>query len=159
MGPRFVLPGLGNGRRRRPVVSPGDAHGHDADGGCGRRRGRVRREARATLDRPMTQWKMPETQYAQSGDLSIAYQVRGDGPIDVVFISGFISHQELEWELGDAPIHRVLSYARLISFDKRGTGLSERTLGYGGAEDRMDDIRAVMDAAGSERAALIGRSE
>jgi pimeloyl-ACP methyl ester carboxylesterase len=103
---------------------------------------------------------MPETQYAQSGDLSIAYQVLGDGPIDVVFVSGFVSHQELEWEFEQSnPMHALLSFARLITFDKRGTGLSERTLGYGGAEDRMDDIRAVMDAAGSERAALVGRSE
>jgi pimeloyl-ACP methyl ester carboxylesterase len=103
---------------------------------------------------------MPETQYAQCGDLSIAYQVLGDGPIDVVFVSGFISHQELKWERAiKLPINRVAEYARLITFDKRGTGLSERTLGYGGAEDRMDDIRAVMDAAGSERAALIGLSE
>jgi pimeloyl-ACP methyl ester carboxylesterase len=103
---------------------------------------------------------MPETRYAQSGDLSIAYQVLGDGPIDVVFVSGFVSHQELEWEFEAAnPMHRLVPNARLITFDKRGTGLSERTLGYGGAEDRMDDIRAVMDAAGSERAAVVGRSE
>jgi pimeloyl-ACP methyl ester carboxylesterase len=103
---------------------------------------------------------MPETRYAQSGDLSIAYQVLGEGPIDVVFVSGFISHQELEWEFEVAnPMHRLIPNARLITFDKRGTGLSERTLGYGGAEDRMDDIRAVMDAAGSERAAVVGRSE
>ena len=107
-----------------------------------------------------TEFTMPETQYAQSGDLSIAYQVLGDGPIDVVFVSGFISHQELQWEGAmRLPIRRVAEYARLITFDKRGTGLSERTLGYGGAEDRMDDIRAVMDAAGSERAAVIGLSE
>jgi pimeloyl-ACP methyl ester carboxylesterase len=108
----------------------------------------------------MTRLGMPETRYAQSGDLSIAYQVLGDGPIDVVFVSGFVSHQELEWEFEVAnPLHRLVPHARLITFDKRGTGLSERTLGYGGAEDRMDDIRAVMDAAGSERAAVIGRSE
>jgi pimeloyl-ACP methyl ester carboxylesterase/class 3 adenylate cyclase len=108
----------------------------------------------------MSQIEMPETQYAQSGDLSIAYQVQGDGPLDVVFVSGFISHQELRWELPlRLPIHRVAQFARLITFDKRGTGLSERTLGFGSAEDRMDDIRAVMDAAGSERAAIIGLSE
>jgi pimeloyl-ACP methyl ester carboxylesterase len=108
----------------------------------------------------MTELEMPETQYAQSGDLSIAYQVLGDGPMDVVFAAGFVTHQELEWELdGPKPMRRVVPYARLITFDKRGTGLSERTLGYGGAEDRMDDIRAVMDAAGSERAAVVGRSE
>jgi pimeloyl-ACP methyl ester carboxylesterase len=108
----------------------------------------------------MTRLGMPETRYAQSGDLSIAYQVLGEGPIDVVFVSGFVSHQELEWEFEVAnPMHRLVPHARLITFDKRGTGLSERTLGYGGAEDRMDDIRAVMDAAGSERAAVVGRSE
>ncbi len=108
----------------------------------------------------MTEWEMPETRYAQSGDLSIAFQVLGDGQMDVVFVSGFISHQELQWEVPiRLPINRIAEYARLITFDKRGTGLSERTLGYGGAEDRMDDIRAVMDAAGSERAAVIGLSE
>jgi len=108
----------------------------------------------------MTEFAMPETHYAQSGDLSIAFQVVGGGPIDVVFVSGFISHQELQWELpGRSPTHGISEYARLITFDKRGTGLSERTLGYGGAEDRMDDIRAVMDAAGSERASIVGLSE
>ena len=107
----------------------------------------------------MTSIEMPETQYAQSGDLSIAYQLLGDGPIDVVYVSGFISHQELAWELPIVPIRRIASFARLITFDKRGTGLSERTLGFGAAEDRMDDIRAVMDAAGSERAALVGISD
>ncbi len=108
----------------------------------------------------MTLPEMPETQYAQSGDLSIAYQVLGDGPMDVVYVSGFISHQELAWEMPyQLPIHRLSAFARLITFDKRGTGLSERTLGYGEAEDRMDDIRAVMDAAASERAAIIGLSE
>ncbi len=103
---------------------------------------------------------LPETRYAQSGDLSIAYQVLGEGPTDVVFVSGFVSHQELVWELpfGDG-VRQLASFARLITFDKRGTGLSERTLGFGSAEDRMDDIRAVMDAAGSERAALVAISE
>jgi len=72
----------------------------------------------------MTELKMPETQYAQSGDLSIAYQVLGDGPMDVVFVSGFISHQELAWELPlTLPTRNIALYARLITFDKRGTGL------------------------------------
>jgi class 3 adenylate cyclase/pimeloyl-ACP methyl ester carboxylesterase len=102
-----------------------------------------------------------ETQYAQSGDLSIAYSVFGDGPFDVVFVPGFVSHQELAWEsaLLLGIYERLAKFARVITFDKRGTGLSERTLGFGSAEDRMDDIRAVMDAAGSERAALVGISE
>jgi class 3 adenylate cyclase len=102
-----------------------------------------------------------EVRYAQSGELSIAYSVFGDGPIDLVFVPGFISHQELAW---DSPLmqgiyQRLGRFARVITFDKRGTGLSERTLGFGSAEDRMDDIRAVMDAVGCERAALLGVSE
>jgi pimeloyl-ACP methyl ester carboxylesterase/class 3 adenylate cyclase len=102
-----------------------------------------------------------ETRYAESGGLSIAYSVFGDGPIDVVFVPGFISHQELAWE---SPLflgiyERLGAFARVITFDKRGTGLSDRSLGFGSAEERMDDIRAVMDAAGSERAAIVGISE
>jgi pimeloyl-ACP methyl ester carboxylesterase/class 3 adenylate cyclase len=109
----------------------------------------------------MTEWEMPETQYAQSGDLSIAYQVLGGGDFDVVFVSGFVSHLELAWEVGGSlqAIRRLANCSRLITFDKRGTGLSERTLGFGSAEERMDDIRAVMNAVGSERAALVGLSE
>jgi class 3 adenylate cyclase len=102
-----------------------------------------------------------ETQYAQSGELSIAYSVFGEAPLDIVFVPGFISHQELAWE---SPLflgiyERLGEIGRVITFDKRGTGLSDRTLGFGSAEERMDDIRAVMDAAGSERAALVGISE
>ncbi|MGH8986377.1 MAG: adenylate/guanylate cyclase domain-containing protein [Acidimicrobiia bacterium] len=104
---------------------------------------------------------VPETRYAQSGELSIAYQVFGEGDLDLVFVPGFISHGDLSWQ---APLfgeffRRFGSFARVITFDKRGTGLSERTLGFGSAEDRMDDIRAVMDTAGCERAALVGVSE
>jgi class 3 adenylate cyclase len=103
----------------------------------------------------------PETRYAQSGDLSIAYQVAGEGELDLVFVPGFISNADLSWQ---APLfgeffRRFASFARMITFDKRGTGLSERTLGFGSAEDRMDDIRVVMDAAECERAALVGISE
>src|SRR5580765_3040990 len=106
---------------------------------------------------------VPETHYAKSGDCHIAYQVVGKGPLDVVFIPGFISHVEHGW--GDARVahfySRIASFARLILFDKRGTGMSDPvpiqqlpTL-----EQRMDDVRAVMDAAGSQRAALVGISE
>src|SRR5712691_12889509 len=104
---------------------------------------------------------VPEIHYAQSGELSIAYQVVGDGDLDVVFVPGFISHADLAWQapLFSKFLRRFGSFARLITFDKRGTGLSERTLGFGSAEDRMDDIRAVMDAAGCDRAALVGISE
>jgi DNA-binding SARP family transcriptional activator/pimeloyl-ACP methyl ester carboxylesterase/tetratricopeptide (TPR) repeat protein len=99
--------------------------------------------------------------YARSGDLSIAYQVTGDGPIDLVLISGFISHLEKDWE---EPRHahfldRLGSVARLIRFDKRGTGLSDRPPGVADLEARMDDVRAVMDAAVSRDAVLFGYSE
>ncbi|OLC40406.1 MAG: adenylate/guanylate cyclase domain-containing protein [Gemmatimonadetes bacterium 13_1_40CM_4_65_7] len=105
----------------------------------------------------------PQTRYARSGDLSIAYQVVGDGPFDLVLVHGWVSNIDLQW---DEPhlskfLGRLASFSRLITFDKRGTGLSDRvpvnelpTL-----EQRMDDLRAVMDAAGSEQAALFGVSE
>ncbi len=97
-----------------------------------------------------------EVRYAKSGDVSIAYQVTGDGPFDLVLISGFVSHLEIDWQ---EPRHarfldRLSSFARLIRFDKRGTGLSDRPSALGGIEARMDDVRAVMDAVGCERAAL-----
>jgi class 3 adenylate cyclase/alpha-beta hydrolase superfamily lysophospholipase len=103
----------------------------------------------------------PETQYAQSGDLSIAYQVFGEGPRDIVFVPGFISHCDLSWEtpLLRGIATRLGSMGRTITFDKRGTGLSDRSLGFGTAQDRMDDIRAVMDAAGCDAAAILGLSE
>src|ERR671932_541535 len=105
----------------------------------------------------------PETRYAKSGDLHLAYQVVGDGPFDLLHIPGFVSNVEGMW---DEPLlarflRRLASFSRLILFDKRGTGLSDRvpvdrlpTL-----EERMDDLRAVLDAAGSEQAALLSHSE
>lgn len=104
---------------------------------------------------------IPETHYAKAGDLSIAYQVTGDGPIDIVMVPGLVSHLELAWDFpgwSDA-YRRYGSFARLIRFDKRGTGLSDRVAGSATLEERMDDVRAVMDAVGSESAALIGVSE
>ena len=104
----------------------------------------------------------PKTRYAKSGDLNIAYQVFGDGELDVVFVPGFISHLDLAWEdpLLAANKTQLATFARVITFDKRGTGLSDRDVqAVTGVEERMDDIRAVMDAAGSERAALVGYSE
>jgi class 3 adenylate cyclase len=103
----------------------------------------------------------PRTRYAKSGDVSIAYQVTGDGPIDLVLVPGFVSHLDVDW---DDPRHarflrRLASFSRLIRFDKRGTGLSDRPGGLPDLETRMDDVRAVMDAVGSERAALFGYSE
>lgn len=99
--------------------------------------------------------------YAKSGTLNIAYQVTGNGPRDLVLISGFVSHLDLDWA---EPRHalfleRLGSFARLIRFDKRGTGLSDRPGGLPDLETRMDDVRAVMDAVGSKRAILFGYSE
>jgi pimeloyl-ACP methyl ester carboxylesterase len=99
--------------------------------------------------------------YTKSGDVNIAYQVTGDGPFDLVFVPGFFSHLEIDREHPSSAhiFERLGSFARLICFDKRGTGLSDRGVGLPDFETRMDDIRAVMDAAGSESAALFGYSE
>jgi class 3 adenylate cyclase/pimeloyl-ACP methyl ester carboxylesterase len=103
----------------------------------------------------------PEIRYARSGDVHIAYGVVGDGPIDVVFVSGWVlSNFGAPWEGSAADFYRdVSSFARLILFDKRGIGMSDRAHGIPDLETRMDDIRAVMDAAGSTRAAIMGFSE
>lgn len=103
----------------------------------------------------------PKTRYAKSGDLHIAYQVLGDGPFDLVFVPGFVSHLEFEWEEPQFArfFQRLASFSRLIRFDKQGTGLSDRPPGLATLEQRMDDVRAVMDAVGSEKAALFGVSE
>ena len=103
----------------------------------------------------------PETQYVRSGDVSIAYQVVGDGPFDLVFVPPFVTHIELIWRIPSfAPVlARLASFSRLIRFDKRGTGMSDRVSGAPNLETRMDDVRAVMDAVGSNRAALFGASE
>jgi len=102
-----------------------------------------------------------DVQYARSGDVNIAYQVVGDGPFDLVLVSGFVSHLEIDWEdrQSERFLERLASFSRLIRFDKRGTGLSDRPGGLPDLETRMDDVRAVMDAAGSERAAIFGYSE
>ena len=103
----------------------------------------------------------PETRYARNGDINIAYQVIGDGPLDLVIVPGFVSHVEAAWEEPAYArfLHRLASFSRLILFDKRGTGLSDRVAGVATLEQRMDDARAVMDAVGSQRAALFGISE
>jgi class 3 adenylate cyclase len=103
----------------------------------------------------------PRTRYARSGDVSIAYQAFGEGPIDLVWIPGFVTHLDLFW---DHPLwahiaRRAASWGRVVTFDKRGTGLSDRPATTGSVEDRMDDVRAVMDAAGVDRAVLMGFSE
>jgi class 3 adenylate cyclase len=99
--------------------------------------------------------------YARSGDVNIAYRVTGRGPLDLVLVHGFFSHLELDREHPAVShfLERLEAIARLITFDKRGTGLSDRGVGLPDFETRMDDVRAVMDAAGSESAALMGYSE
>jgi len=104
---------------------------------------------------------VPKTRYARSGDVHIAYQVVGEGPFDLVFVPGIISHIDLFWDDTDTAqlFRRLAGFARLILFDKRGIGLSDRPFGWPTLEERMDDIRAVMDAVGSESAAILGVSE
>lgn len=103
----------------------------------------------------------PVTRYVKSDDVHIAYQVLGDGPIDLLFIPGFVSHLEATWqyrELG-AFVQRLASFSRLIFFDKRGTGMSDRGSQIFTLEQRMHDVQAILDAVGSKRAALFGISE
>lgn len=103
---------------------------------------------------------LPRTHYARNGEVNIAYQVLGDGPIDLVHVPPFTSNLELQWQDPDQAryFRRLASFSRLIMFDKRGMGLSDRT-GIASLEERMDDVRAVMDAVGCERAAIFGSSE
>jgi class 3 adenylate cyclase len=105
--------------------------------------------------------EVSETRYAQSGDVAIAYRVAGSGPVDLVMTPGAISNVELLWEhpLFAHMRDRIASFSRLILFDKRGTGLSDRVKSIATLEERTDDIRAVMDAAGSARAVIMGVSE
>jgi pimeloyl-ACP methyl ester carboxylesterase len=105
----------------------------------------------------------PDVRYAKSGDVSIAYQVTGEGPLDIVFVMGWVSHLDYFWAEPRFArfLRRLASFSRLILFDKRGTGLSDRVPSseLPTLEQRMDDVRAVMDEVGSERAALLGISE
>ena len=103
----------------------------------------------------------PDTHYAKSGDVNIAYQVVGDAPRDLVLVPGWVSNIEVFWEEPACArfLRRLASFARLILFDKRGTGLSDRVSDLPNLETRMDDLRAVMDTVGSARAALLGYSE
>jgi pimeloyl-ACP methyl ester carboxylesterase len=102
-----------------------------------------------------------QPRYAKSGEVRIAYQVVGSGPLDLVFVPGFVSDIDLFWEMPEWAyfFSRLAAFSRLILFDKRGTGLSDRDVGIATLEERMDDVRAVMDAVDAERAALFGASE
>jgi pimeloyl-ACP methyl ester carboxylesterase len=109
----------------------------------------------------MVDFAIPETRYTRSGDVNIAYQVVGEGPIDILIVPGAISHGELVYELPGCArfVERLSRFARVIGFDKRGQGLSDRVAGVPALEERMDDVRAVMDAAGSRSTVLMGFSE
>lgn len=109
----------------------------------------------------MTEFVLPETRYAISGDVNIAYQVMGDGPVDIILVPGFMSHIEFQHEAPGytAFLRRLATFARVVTFDKRGQGLSDRISGAPSLEQRMDDVRAIMDTIGSQRAVLIGNSE
>jgi pimeloyl-ACP methyl ester carboxylesterase len=104
---------------------------------------------------------LPETRYALSGDVNIAYQVMGKGPVDIIMVPGFVSHVEFTHELAGytAFLRRLSTFARVVTFDKRGQGLSDRISGAPSLEQRMDDVRAVMDDIGSQRAVVVGFSE
>ena len=109
----------------------------------------------------MTDFVIPETRYALSGEVNLAYQVMSDGPVDIIMVPGFISHIEFRHELPGytAFLRRLSSFARVVAFDKRGQGLSDRVSDAPSLEQRMDDVRAIMDAIGSRRATLFGHSE
>src|SRR5579872_3490825 len=103
----------------------------------------------------------PDTRYAKSGNVNIAYQVFGEGPINLVIAPYFVSNVEHFWDEADASrwLMRIGRFARVVMFDKRGTGMSDRVAEMPGLDLRMDDLRAVMDAAGMEQGAILGLSE
>lgn len=105
--------------------------------------------------------ELPETRYAKSGDVHVAYQVFGDGPVNLVYAPGFVSHLDNYWDDPSCAhwLHRLAKFCRIVMFDKRGTGLSDLVQTLPNMDERMDDLRAVMDAAGMESAAVSGISE
>jgi pimeloyl-ACP methyl ester carboxylesterase len=104
---------------------------------------------------------MSDIRFARSGDVDVAYRVVGDGAVDLVYAQGSTTHLEVNWELPQFRRYceRLAEFTRLILFDKRGMGMSDRVPGATTLEERMDDIRAILDAVGSERAAIMGESE
>src|ERR1700694_5021201 len=109
----------------------------------------------------MADFELPVTRYAASGDVNIAYQTMGAGPVDIIMVPGLISHVEFTHEMAGytAFLRRLSTFSRVVTFDKRGQGLSDRISGAPSLEQRMDDVRAVMDDIGSQRAVIVGFSE
>jgi pimeloyl-ACP methyl ester carboxylesterase len=109
----------------------------------------------------MADFELPVTRYAVSGDVNIAYQIMGAGPVDIIMVPGLVSHVEFTHEMAGytAFLRRLSTFARVVTFDKRGQGLSDRISGAPSLEQRMDDVRAVMDDVGSKRAVVVGFSE
>ena len=109
----------------------------------------------------MSEFELPNTRYALSGDVNIAFQVMGDGPIDIILVPGVVSHVEFLHEFPEytAFLRRLATFARVVTFDKRGQGLSDGMSGAPSLEQRVDDVRAIMDDVGSQRAVLLGFSE
>jgi len=104
---------------------------------------------------------IPATRYVKSDDVHVAYQVIGEGPVDLLWVPGFVSHMEAGWQSPETAsfIRRLASFCRLILFDKRGTGMSDRGSQIFTLEQRMHDVQAILDEIGSERAVLFGVSE
>ena len=121
----------------------------------------LRESSKLTQGARTTEDLKPETRYAKSGDINIACQVLGSGPMDLIYVPGWVTHLEYGWEEPSlARFYRKLaSFSRLILFDKRGTGLSDQSTNLPTLEQRMDDVRAVMQAVGSECAVVFGMSE
>src|SRR5260370_19906171 len=109
----------------------------------------------------MSDFELPVTHYALSGEVNIAYQTMGEGPVDIIIVPGFMSHIEFMHELPGytAFLRRLSNFARVVTFDKRGQGLSARASDAPSLQHRMHDVRAVMDEVGSQRAVLFGNSE
>ena len=109
----------------------------------------------------MSDFELPNTRYALSGDVNIAFQVMGDGPIDIIMVPGVVSHIEFLHEFPGYTefLRRLATFARVVTFDKRGQGLSDGISGAPSLEQRVDDVRAIMDDIGSQRAILLGFSE
>ena len=109
----------------------------------------------------MSEFELPNTRYALSGDVNIAFQAMGDGPIDIILVPGVVSHVEFLHEFPEYTgfLRRLATFARVVTFDKRGQGLSDAISGAPSLEQRVDDVRAIMDDIGSQRAVLLGFSE